>query len=1311
MGESDNGSRRPSQDSETPPMPTFASKTFKRKKLAVPEPPKLELDLAAALPSSDDFRTSLLMPNLSARFSMLREQDDPTSKLGKANDDSVLFPKRASRLDLFNRQGLSDIAEVDSIRGSIRPPFATNRTESYGSGGYDTDEGSVMSRARPGEGNTMFGGRQKIYKIPVGGSGSVKNFGATEEGELPSGGNMGGKALYESDIATSAFQRLREQERQERETQGLDSHSQSREQDRSGSPPLAKYNLNRETSSSTNSGPSQPRTSTAATSVASQRSAYEAINGSAHNLSSTQPSSAGSDRPFQKPKRLYGQGLDQHMHEQQFSALNRLESLQRQRTVGAGPTPRELQHTRRQSRSASNLNDRYQRGGPLYASNGFRAASPAPSGTPPRMQDFDLGLNNDQNSHPRADSAQGRSPPLSPPLSSEQDLNQDPTFVASLEPNDLGKATASGAFSKPIKQYNEQQYLQRQLQLQEGRGTPSPQLFRPFSPAANSIDEKTTGRSRNNSFGSQFSRTGSFRQPWEHHIEDRVLPAVRERGNSPSIHESEDGSHGAMGGTFFAGNSGSDLGSQPDSESEPNSPAPPNPKYQNSSAPASQQLNHDNPNRQLYFPPDPNHLSEPAEEAASDSRSYRSEKTITQQRDDFAPETPSTECKEADSPTLGPVDGISNGLSGLVRAHLRNDSGQSSVYPEDEPLKKNRFSIEVRDSIFGHESALTHSRQQSRDETEADNAYWAKQNRTSDHSSVTAPPPLSFAARHILDQATALRNNQENYKARQMRGDDKAQRILGGEAPRSGNSGMNSDTWQEQLKSHHTRGMSNETQDEREALANELAERRRMVQDNLRTYVEAESRSASPGPRARPQDNSPAKTGHPFGILKKSSRDSLVGKQLGRPSKSQERPSKAMKMLGISLGNGSGPGPNGYQPPPDMFMGREQLSDRAMPPRQKYSPQQRRPQDVRQHLDHPPNFIPREAGSQRSQENGTHKHSPNSSKSGSNYSDLSDRRPESRKGSTLKSSPERGRVHGFATNGVNPVPESQKAFNPPRPTEQLMASMASHGLPPAERSRSAMSGRLRNNSKTPVPGYFEQKRTAPPNTPFMINPDKRPPYPYSAHSTPSLHQGRDPSLSTSSTSTTAMMPPQSAPSQTYGRPDKRSISKHDISEPTFIFCTSSVDTVNLPPEASLKNGMESPPTETNAPPIPVRDSRRKRTHTLLQALGRMEKPQPSPTKHQFAPSPIANPREEDKQEVQSGFSADDEPDPRTLKQGLRERSSEGGSMHNKTRQQMYESPSPAVPNFPGREVGDMMMPEPHVPYQVQKDVPASAVMF
>ena len=1274
-----------------PPLPSFSSRTFKRKKQVAPEP-KPEIDLTAALPASDDFRTSLLMPNLSARFSMLREQDDPSSKLGKANDDSVLFPKRASRLDLFNRQGLSDIAEVDSLRGSVRPPFAQTRTDSYGSGGYDTDEGSMISRSRPGEGNTMFGGRQKIYKIPVNGSGSVKNFGASDEGELPSGGNMGGKALYESDVATSAFQKLREEEkRQERERMDAHNMRSSKEHDGSGSPPLAKYNRNRETTSSTNSGPSQSRTSTAATSVASQKSIYganEATTSSSHSQPPvTQPSSASSDRPFAKGRRLYGQGLDQHMYEQQSSALHRLESIQRSRTPVGGPPSKNLPL----SRSASNLNERYQRGGPLYASNGFRAGSPPPSGTPPRMQEFDLGLTPEDNTNDRhIDSGYGRSPPLSPPMSPNQDLIAgDANLIAALEPNDLGKATASGAFNKPNKQYNEQQYLQRQLALQEGRGTPSPQLVRPFSPQVFSINEQTAGRSRNNSLGSNFSRTNSFRQPWEHHIEDRVLRAVPESASPPPGRKHEDRNEQS----FFTGVSSSEVGSE--SEAEASSPIPSTFQFHNFSR-ANSESECIESKSTPQSDPNPNQL-QTSEELNSDSRSFRSGTTITQQRDNPAPELGKESSGETDSSTLGPV-GVPNGLSGLVHQHLRNDSGTSSIYPDESP-NLDRFPVEVRDSIFGHASALTHSRQQSRDDAQMNGDSWASDRPTSEQSSVAAPPPLSFAARHILEQATALKNNQDNVKAQQTLAKDKAQRILGGEAPRSGHSLNPSATWQEQLRAHHARVGSTETQQEREDLANELAERRRMVQDNLKNYVQVDEHTAPP---TRSQDNPPAKLTPPFGILKKNSRSSLVGKQ--------ERPTKAMKMLGI--GPGTSPEPSGTTP--DMFVGRDQLSDRAMPPKQSHpSHIAKRPQDVRQHSANP-SIRPREQGNYRSQENLTRSASPRSSQSGSSYSDKSDRRPlESRKNSTVTiASVERGRVNGYSPNAAGPTSEmKQPNLSAPRPTDELMASMARHGPLPTERSPSAMLGRMRSrsNSKTTTPGHLEP-RVAPPGTPFMINPSasrtRNSPYPHAAPSNDSR-----PSIS-SATSAPTMISPQRSPTRAFNRPGnyrKRSINKYDISEPSFISCTSSVDTINLPEGASLSNGMDSSSRQGSAgsaPPIPVRDSRRKRTQTLLQALGRIEKAEPSPSSNHHSPAP----RSADPYKERSTFSADDEQQPplsKSVRQRLRKTSSEGGSMAQKARQQAWNAPSPAVPNF---EVQSPTAVE-HVPYQAKQDVPASAVMF
>ncbi len=1307
------GSQRPSLDADPPslPIPTWRW----RKPKVIPEP-KPEFNISAALPASEDFRTSLLMPNLSARFSMLREQDDPLSKIGKANDDSVLFPKRASRLDLFKGHGLSEITEGDYLRGSIRPPFASARTESYGSTGYDTDDGSVMSRSRPGEGNTMFGGRQKIYKIPVGASGSVKKFGAKDDDELPSGVNMGGKALYESDIATSAFQRLREEERQERERANVEQLRSSKEQDRDGSPPLAKYNRNRETSSSTNSGISQPRMSTAATSVASQRSIYyENMGGFPHAL----PGSAGSDRPFPKTsRRLYKQDLEQHMHEQQSSAMHRLESLNKQRSIASGTAARSLQP----SRSATGLNDRYQRGGPLYASPGFRAGSPPPSGTPSRMEEFDLGLAPEQAGNNLADSGYGRSPPLSPPMSPAQDPNHhDATFLAALEPNDLGKATASGAFNKPKLQFDEQQYKERQIQLLEGRNTPSPQLIRPFSPQGLSIDEQTTGRSRNNSLGSTFSRTESVKLPWDHHREDRVLRAVPGRGSRGSSHAAN-GHHTntAMDQSFLNGRSSSDV-AESESEAEIFSNPSSTSKHQNISHPMPQakpvELK-----QPLNFDPEANHLTPPAEENAFDSRSHLSESTITQPKDNN-----DANWIHADSPTLGPV-GIPNGLSGLVHAHLRNDSGQSSIYPDDYPAL-NTSSVEVRQSIFGHESALNHSRQGSKDDNGTNGEYWVKERRGSEQSSIVAPPPLSFAARHILQQTTATRDNQN---AHHMLANDKAQRVLGGDAPRSGHSRDNSTTWQDQLKAHHARVGSTETQQEREGLANEMAERRRRVQDSLKTYAEGNGTTPGSAPFARPQDEGLAKPKHPFGILKKSSKGSLVGKQ--------ERPLKAMKTLGIRPGDAS----NEASPPlPDMFVGHRQFYDKVPPLNKKPSPP-RSPQDLRQYSANGPAFRQRLPNTGRSQENLAQRRSPPSSKPGSSHSDNPERRPGSGKDSVPLPSMDYNRV-----NGSNPVTatmgyESRDLQNAPRPADEVVDSITRNGSQPAgrsqsamsqrppmsptERSQSAMGGRLRSNSKPVSPSYFEP-RVAPPGTPYMINPKQfsrvpPPGTPYMINpKTPSrppiAHQNRHraestatsndsrPSSSSMTSSPSTTIPSQISPGYPYNRPvhpRKRSINKQDISEPTFVSCTSSVDTVNLPPGASLSNGMEAPsPTRGPPPPIPVRDSRRKRTQTFLQALARAEKPtEPTLTE------PRPNPRDDDPYEERSTFSADDEPSaPSKLRQRLRKTSSEGGLNAKAARQAAMQAPSPAVPHFEVQSPGL----EQHFAYQAQKDVPASAVMF
>ena len=1166
---------------------------------------------------------------------MLRDQDDPTTKMGKASDDSVLFPKRASRMDLFNHNGLTDIAEVDSPRGSLRPPFAF-RNESYSTdGGYGTDEehlkgGSIMTRARQGEGNTMFGGRQKIYKIAVDDS-NVRRNGDENEGPARSRG-MGGKFLYESDIATSQFQRMRQQEKeeQERAAEERPSPRSSKEDERSGSPPSSRYNRNRETTSSTTSGPSQSRTSTAATSVASQRSVYGGqvnANGSATSMTSPTPGThalSGIDRSLPKNKKLYGHGLDQHMHEQQYSAMHRLESLHRQRANEAPPN-RRLQP----SRSATNLQHRYQRNAPLYPSNNFIAASPPPSATPPRMGEFDLGLNGDASSSSleKNDSGYGRSPPLSPPMSPIE----NPAFVSSLEPNDIGKATASGAFNKPSRQYNEQQYLQRQLQLHQGRETPP--LVRPFSPNAPSIDENTTGRSRNDSVNSARSASGSLWRQQEPYNHDSTLNVVRE-GPDRSPKKPNETRQPAINTSFFSGFSSSEVSLETDNEPDSDSPIT-GPAYQSLSqvvvrAPTNPGSR--DPEGNSYHPtrlgPLPNSITE---ETASETLSQR---TITHSHQSSISKPRSTHF-DADSPTLGPTTG-GNGLNGLVRAHLRNDSGHSSIYPEQSPGLLSKFPNDNRHSH--RESDLNQSQTFFNQDTLSDDEPESEvPERPTRNASDATLPPLAVTARSFLEQATALKNI-ESPRAKQTLGNDKAQRVLGREAPRSSQESAPSPSWQEQLRAHHARGGSTETEKERVAFASELAERRRAVQDNLKNFVDTGSRSASPGPGARNCDPSPAsKPQMPFGILKnKNSRGSLANKS--------DNPTKAMKMLGIAPGS-SIPG----RPSVDSF-GAEESEQRN-----RYMNDGQRAQMQPRQRSKPP----------------TQRSSPpltKASRGNRSSSDLSDKRPESIKGKP-------GDSRSITT--TVPLPQSVKqplnpASGPPRPVEELIASMSRH-KPPTERSQSATSGRLRSNSRPNASGYFEQR--GPPSAPVSMHSQvgtasKLPPMTatYSTYSAPSL---QDHPSNFSNVTSPVMISTRSSPTSSRYHPAYRkgSINKYDISEPRFLSCTSSVTTIDLPPEASLKNGMDSPLIAP--PPVPPLNPRRTRTKTFLDHLGRSEK-QGIPSQ----PSTIPN-------EDRSTFSADEsEPKPRTHRHKLRKSSSEGGNLAAKARQQAMLAPSPAVPQFP-----------------------------
>ncbi len=128
---------------------------------------------------------------------------------------------------------------------------------------------------------------------------------------------------------------------------------------------------------------------------------------------------------------------------------------------------------------------------------------------------------------------------------------------------------------------------------------------------------------------------------------------------------------------------------------------------------------------------------------------------------------------------------------------------------------------------------------------------------------------------------------------------------------------------------------------------------------------------------------------------------------------------------------------------------------------------------------------------------------------------------------------------------------------------------------------------------------------------------------------------------------------------------KRSIVKSEISEPRFISSTSRVTTVNLPPGSSLTNGVD-----TDAPPIPAVNPRRRQTRTLF--AGFMGKKDEFEEMHRL-------PAATQSTEEMSTFSADDGDSKPKLRAKLRKSSSEGGALNARARQIANAAPSPAMP--------------------------------
>ncbi|KAJ5305267.1 uncharacterized protein N7443_004927 [Penicillium atrosanguineum] len=1101
--------------------PVFSLKSKKKEPEPQPEP-----EFSIELPSTDNFRTSLLMPKLSARFSMLREQDDPESKIGKASDDSVLFPKRASRLNIFghNPSMLADIDEVSSNDGS-RPSIALGRKDSYASGvdgGYGTDDdrsqnGSIMSRARRAEGNNLFGGRQKVYRIPV------RTPGDSPAPESPLGS---GKFVYDHDLNMSAFQRLRLKEKQERaaaEESTRESLTQENEDANST------ISAQRTTFSSTASGPAaDARSSTAATSIdesqfivsQSQVSTPAEAHVDFRSASAMSTPKTGSIRSPSALRSRPDSGCSE-------PAVLNFESVGELEPPACG---------------ASNLRGRLQKLNITEQAPSSRPTSPPSSATSPQQATIPEPSPMERISPTAA--AFGSAPPLSPPSSENEDGAS--LLAAALNPEDHGKATAMGLFNRPATGFDEQAFARRQLQMQQGRSTPP--LRRPSSPLVALCPRSLCSDAHH---GIDYSRASSV--------------------------EASPGRPGVS--TFYATSTASESGDEGDDRGS----------YELSSATSlateyGPSLHHSFASK----PPTPtgDHLETLPEVRYSDLGDLKPiEENVDEPHPsgmtgDHTPERP-------DSPILHGV-----GLSG-IRSHLRNPSDKSSIYPPPSP------GLPAQDSIANRLAMEEPILEQSRSPSIASHP------REEDIPSSTEQLEASSRGSEDSSESTAFPGN---------------------------SSDSNIASWKEELYQHHRQDGSTETQKEREEFAIELAERRRKVQEKLRSVAESESRSSSPTPgRSTPE----IKAGNAFSMLKyKSSK--------------QELPRNDIKNGHIyGYGNSSTPA----LPSDDLRRDEERAAfnfgrhgNSSSPQVAERSFRSRMPALSRTGRD-----ASRESSDSRNE-------SPaQRDRSGSGGSGRSKSRTRYRDRDDLQTVDEGAVI----AHDKFVIPDN---FEPPVPASVPGSARPSmEGNEPGyfDLAASASSGRYRSTSRSGTASFqYErpfQYQQSQPTSMIGVSPRPSPATPaYSANATPPLNEDQSPTTSAGS----GTNPPQRAPG--YNMLQKRPINKKLISEPTFVSCTSNVPTVGLP------GG--SPAT---TPPVPPMNPRRRRgTQTFISAFkhdsSRVSSPAPSISdEHSVFPDDETRPRSNSRS-----------------RNRLRKTSSEGGSMNVRARQEAMADPVPAVPSYP-----------------------------
>jgi hypothetical protein len=1179
LSNSDARTQSPTPSTASPSLKKSATSRWKTKNRNVKEEPepKPEINLTDVLPSNDDFRTSLLMTNLSQRFSMLREQDNPNSLMGKASDDSVLEPRRRSRkLDFgFGVSNLNDIDEVRSINSSIRPPFATEERQSFRSeDGYtsENEAPNMLTRSRPGEGNTMFGGRQKVYMIPKNGGASTKSL---------------GKYVYDDDMGMSAFQKHRQREKElqaardpempedpsfdfglgqaeggdEEEQAGL--HDSVR--DFSNSPSMSAYEKKRSTCSTSRS---EARSSTAATSITSQPATSSATQLPAPTAVPTGPLPAAPlerSNTNTKSRRLYDQGLDQHMQDQQSSALSRLNSLQKQRPYNTGKASPPFLHS---AKSTGSLTER----APLKV---YTSQSSPPV---PQLANFGSFAK-----HAQSPLASGPSSPMSPTVEESSVLTQ------ALEPADRGKATAMGAFNKPKHAFDEQQYMERQMQLQRSTSSAVPQ-----QPTASAFHQRV-GRfeqtERERSVSSPISRSGS-------QSTSRPREPVQVASEPQSVAVSDYSVHGAQQPaekpqypdthrTFFGNISASDSEDEGEDLSLTTSPygqqdhgyGQPYGRWQPTVLPSVSE----HPALRTNGPAPL--VEEEAEDEFDSAPHATSGLPVRQEL--VAP--PTLQDQDLDSPTLGPAG---EGLGSMMH-HLRNRSNASSTYPQDETSYPgaDMSDLPAMPDLKDYESARQSVLRFNDTESHIDSSNTTNSNPWDlDETNSAYYNNSTSAARSSVSPIDGRISQSDRVSSRAP-----SSTALPNEQQTEAWPDTDEQAWQSELTRQHTRNISTATQQERAAFDDDLAARRRAIQEKVKSKVDADhSRNPSPAPT-----NGGAFKA--FSMLRsKSSRDLIDTRK--------DAPPKAIKMLGLGAGPISASTSNlnsQYERGgKSLEMGRARGDSASRGPtfgrvlqqsdvdakRENATSRARGDSEVSR-TGRPVGRSPAssEAGRGRGRSNSEATHGGRSRSTTGPYRDDLDRAMAQGTGSSAFGVPE-----------LSPMISRELT---PRPSPNI-----------SNKSSFETKNRSRSGSRTgAMTNYFEAKSmqatqsmhhgrpvigpspSAMASNAFLANGGSSRGSPYMQVPTPPIS---GPNTPVGSSPTPPPMPP--GPSLRSVPLRKKTINKHEISEPVaLLLSTSQVGTVDLPDGASLKNGMDSPP------PLPPVNPRRRATRKLF-GLGRSE---------------------------------------------------------------------------------------------------------